>query len=105
MIVLDAGLRANKVHDDYLAGRNWQKRAAVEATGFGFGTVGGLAVGAAAVKGGTALGIAMLATPVGWVIIIGAAVTVGVLAAKVGDGLGQGAAGCLYEKSSTVNWF
>ncbi len=63
LIVLDAGLRADKVHDDYLAGRNWQKRAAVEASGFGLATAGGIAVGAAAVKGGTALGIAMLATP------------------------------------------
>tara|TARA_R110002050_G_scaffold215099_7_gene351228 strand:- start:133 stop:246 length:114 start_codon:yes stop_codon:yes gene_type:complete len=37
--------------------------------------------------------------------VIIAAVTIGVLAAKVGDGLGQGIAGYLYDKSSTLNWF
>jgi hypothetical protein len=41
---------------------------------------------------------------VSWV-IIGAAVTVGVVAAKVGDALGQGVAGYLHDKSSTMYWF
>ena len=47
----------------------------------------------------------MLAIPVGWVIIIGAAVTVGIVAAKGGDWFGQGIAGYLYDTSTTVNWF
>ncbi|MCI2282412.1 hypothetical protein L3081_02115 [Colwellia sp. MSW7] len=51
LIVLDAGLRANAVHNDYLAGHNWQKRAAVEVSGFGLATAGGLWVGGQAVTG------------------------------------------------------
>ncbi len=61
---------------------------------------------------------------VGWAIIIGAVVTVvtvgvvaakcefigssivaGIVTAKVGDGLGQGAAAYLSNKSSTMHWF
>ena len=101
LIVLDAGLRANKVHDDYLAGRNWQKRAAVEASGFGLATAGGIVAGQTIVSTATGLGIAMLATPVGWVFIIGAAVTVGIMAAKVGDGIGKFGANQAYDLG---NW-
>lgn len=42
---------------------------------------------------------------VGCVIIIGAAVAVVIVGAKVGDGLGQGAAAYLSNKSSTMYWF
>ena len=105
LIVLDAGVRAGNVHIDYLAGRNWQRRAAVETTGFGFGTAAGLAVGQATITAAAGLGIALLATPVGWVIIICAAIAVGILAAKGGDVIGQNAAGYLYDKSSTFNGF
>ena len=101
--MLDAGVRANAVHNDYLAGRNWQKRAAVEASGFGLATAGGIAAGVGIVEAG--LSIAMLATPVGWVFIIGSSIAVGIVAAKVGDGNGQGIAGYLYDKSSILNWF
>jgi len=102
LFVIDAGIRAGNVHSDYLAGRDWQKRAVVETAGFGTAGAFGLIAGGAVVE--AALGIALLATPVGWVIIIGAGITVGYLAAKVGDGLGQDAAGYLYDKSSTGSW-
>ncbi|MGK0249950.1 MAG: hypothetical protein ACI910_002714, partial [Oleispira sp.] len=101
LIVLDAGIRAGDVHVDYLSGKNWQKRAAVEATGFGFSTAAGLATGTAIVEVG--LGIAMLATPVGWVFIIGASITVGILAAKAGDGIGQLAANKSYDLGTWLN--
>jgi hypothetical protein len=83
------------VRIDHLLGRNWHKRAAVEATGFGFGTAAGLATGAAVVEAG--LGIALLATPVGWVIIIGASIAVGIVAAKSGDIAGKWAANEAYN--------
>ena len=103
LIMLDAGVRAGDVHVDYLSGKNWQKRAAVEMTGFGFGTAAGLATGAAVVEAG--LGIALLATPVGWVIIIGASLTFGIVAAKGGDWFGKGLSEYLYDNSSNVSWF
>jgi len=34
LIVIDAGVRAGNVHLDYLAGQNWQRRAAVETAGY-----------------------------------------------------------------------
>ncbi len=100
-IVLDAGIRAGNVHTDYLAGRNWQKRAAVETVGFGLGTAAGLWVGGQAITAG--LGIAMLATPVGWVIIIGAAIAVGIVAAKSGDIAGKWAANKAFDIGDWLN--
>lgn len=105
LIAIDATSRIGDVHVDYLSGNNWQKRAAVEATGFGFGTVGGILASQAVVSSASGLGIALLATPVGWVIIIGAAITVGIVAAKGGDQIGKGLSEFLYNKSSSVSWF
>ena len=102
-IALDAGTRIGDVHVDYLSGKNWQKRAAVEATAFGAGTALGVWAGGQAVAAG--LSIALLATPVGWVIIIGASIAIGIVAAKAGDNLGRGFSEFLYNKSSNVSWF
>jgi len=101
LIVLDAGVRAGNVHVDYLSGKNWEKRATSEIAGFGFGTAAGLATGAAVVEAG--LGIALLATPVGWVIIIGASLAVGVLAAKAGDNFGKFSANQAYDFGTWLN--
>ena len=103
LIVLDAGIRAGNVHTDYLSGKDWQKRAVVEATGFGLGTYAGLTTGAAVIEAG--LGIALLATPAGWVFIIGSSIAFGIVAAKGGDWLGQGLSELLYNTSSNINWF
>jgi len=100
LILIDAGVRVGNVHTDYLSGNDWQRRAVVETTGFGFGTAAGLAVGAEVIAAG--LGIAMLATPVGWVFIIGSAIAVGYMASKVGDAGGKWAAGALYDTSSSL---
>ena len=81
--------------------KNWQKRAAVETAGFGLSTAEGLATGAAVVEAG--LGIALLAPPVGWVIIIGASIAVGIVAAKAGDGIGQLAANKSYDLGTWLN--
>lgn len=82
LIMLDAGVRAGDVHADYLSGKDWQKRAAVETASFGTSTIFGIAAGQATVTAASGLGIALLATPVGWVIIVGAAITVGIIAAN-----------------------
>jgi hypothetical protein len=101
LLIVDAGVRVGKVHNDYLVGRNWQRKAAVEATGFGFGAAAGLIVGAEIIT--TGLSIAMLATPVGWVFVIGSSLALGILAAKGGDALGQLAAEKTYDLSTFLN--
>ena len=103
LIVLDAGIRAGKVHTDYVSGKDWQKRAAVETTSFGTSTIFGIAAGQATVSAASGLGIALLATPVGWVIIIGAAITVGIVAAKGGDSFGRFAANQAYDLGTWLN--
>ena len=101
LIMLDAGVRAGNVHVDYLSGKNWQKRAAVETAGFGTSAVFGIAAGTAAIKAG--LGIALLATPLGWVLIIGASIAVGIVAAKSGDIAGKWAANQAYDLGTWLN--
>jgi len=101
--VLDAGIRAGKVHTDYLSGKDWQKRAAVETAGFGLGTALGVCAGGQAVAAG--LSIALLATPAGWIFIIGSSIAFGIVAAKGGDWLGQGLSELLYNASSNISWF
>lgn len=65
----NATSRIGDVQVDYLSGKDWQKRPAVEATGFGLGTYAGLVTGAAVIKAG--LGIALLATPLtGYLLLI-----------------------------------
>jgi hypothetical protein len=103
LIVLDAGIRAGNVHVDYLSGKNWEKRATVEMAGFGFGTAAGIFAGQTVVSSAAGLGIALLATPVGWVIIIGAAITVGIVAAKGGDWFGQLVANKSYDFGTWLN--
>ena len=51
----------------------------------------------------TGLGIALLATPAGWVIVIGASIAVGILAAKGGDWFGQLAANTGYDFGTWLN--
>lgn len=101
LIAIDATSRIGDVHVDYLSGKDWQKRAAVEATGFGLGTYAGLVTGAAVIKAG--LGIALLATPVGWVFVIGTSIAVGIIAAKAGDSIGQLAANKSYDFGTWLN--
>ena len=103
LILIDAGVRAGNVHIDYLSGRDWQRRAAVEATGFGFGAAAGVIAGQAVITTATGLGIALLATPVGWCIIIGSSIVIGIMAAKAGDGFGQWTANQAYDFGSWIN--
>ncbi len=47
----------------------------------------------------------LLAILVGWVIIIGASIVVGIVAAKVGDDVGKSLAGGAYDLSSWLSSF
>ncbi|MFC3149527.1 hypothetical protein ACFOEK_00650 [Litoribrevibacter euphylliae] len=103
IILLDAGLRVNNVHADYKAGKDWQRTAVTETVGFGAGTAAGVIVGSAVAK--AALSVAMFATPVGWVFVIGAGLVAGYVAAKGVDTYGKKLAGFAYDTSSNTNWF
>ncbi|QLE84481.1 hypothetical protein FLM48_04880 [Shewanella sp. Scap07] len=102
MIVLDAGIRARSVREDFYAGRDWHRSAVVETTGFGLGTAAGLWVGSQVVM--SALGVALLATPVGWVLAVGGAIAMGTLASVALDEVGQFIAGSAYDISSSIKW-
>ena len=101
LIALDAGLRANTVRNSYINKQDWQRELAVQTTGFGAGGAAGLAAGrltaSALAAGAVAIGLSV--TPIGWVIIIGAALTVGYIAANEVDKAAQKAAGNIYDKN------
>jgi hypothetical protein len=91
LFVLDAGL-----HGMYQSGGDWQRQAVMEVTGFGLGGAFGLGAGQLAISGLTALGLGL--TPVGWVVMIGAAAAVGSGAAYVADSKAQSVAGAIYDR-------
>ncbi|MBL0689701.1 MAG: hypothetical protein JJW02_09800 [Pseudoalteromonas sp.] len=103
VIAIDAGLRADSVYDDYKAGKDWQRSAVREATGFGLGTAAGIGAGSATVTAGVGMAIAM--GPVGWVILIGAGLGAGFIVGKAGDEVGKFVSGQLYDLSSNIDWF
>jgi len=103
IIMFDAYLRVDSVYADYTAGKDWQRSAVMETAGFGFGTAAGIYVGTNVVT--AALGVTLLATPVGWFFVIGAGLAAGYGAAKFGDWASKQAAGYAYDQSSKLNWF
>lgn len=99
-LVVDAGFRASDVHDQYKAGEYWQKSAAIETTAFASSAIVGLKFGGSAIAiTGFALGVTLAATPIGWVIIIGAGLAAGYAGAVVGNALGKTIATELYDVS------
>ena len=99
-LILDAGFRVQGVSADKTAGRDWQRRAVMETTGFGLGAAAGAYVGGGIIA--STLGVALMATPVGWVLVIGAGITAGYFAAKGGDILGKGLSGVMYDRD--ISW-
>jgi hypothetical protein len=71
----------------------------METTGFGLGAAAGAATGSSIIA--STLGVALMATPVGWVFVIGVGITAGYFAAKTFDGIGQGAAGAIYDRDTS----
>jgi hypothetical protein len=70
--------------------------------GLGLGSATDIVVGGKVVA--STLGVALMATPVGWVLVIGVGITAGYFAAKAFDGLGQWTAGKAYDTSKSVSW-
>ena len=96
LILLDAGIRVQKVRGAYDSGGDWQRQAVLETTGFGAGGAAGLLAGKGAIAGMTVLGLA--ATPVGWVVLIGVAAAVGFGAAYYMDKKAKSVAGLIYDR-------
>ena len=87
LAVIDFTSRIGAIHNTYKAGGNWEKKMFVEGSGFAMGAI----TGAAMVKGGLAL--LALATPAGWVYLIGAGIAITAAAAAasmVADGQTKG---------------
>ncbi|NRB42073.1 MAG: hypothetical protein HRU20_26975 [Pseudomonadales bacterium] len=70
----------------------------METTAFGASTAMGMFVGNAVVA--SMLGVAMFATPVGWVFAIGIGLAAGYTAAKIGDRIGKNVSATLYDTSA-----
>ncbi|MCF6250998.1 MAG: hypothetical protein L3J75_06980 [Methylococcaceae bacterium] len=80
LVVIDFGSRVGNIRNSYQAGANWEKELFVESSSFAISATAGIV----AVDVGTAsLGFLMLATPVGWIGLIAAGVTVAVGSAGV----------------------
>ena len=98
LILLDAGIRVQKVHGMYNNGGDWQRQAVLETTGFGVGGAAGLLAGQGVIAGITALGLAV--TPVGWVVMIGVAAAAGFGAGYVMDQVGKDTAAWVYDRGN-----
>ncbi len=72
----------------------------METTGFGLGAAAGTFVAGKIIA--SALGVALMATPVGWVLVIGVGITAGYFSAKGGDVLGKGLSGFIYDRD--ISW-
>jgi len=94
-IMLDAGLRVRNVKKTHGHGDNWQREAAIQTTGFGFGGAAALSAGKAVAGGMVSIGLA--ATPAGWVVMIGVGVAVGFGTGYIGDRFGRGVASSVWD--------
>ena len=101
ILVFDAGLRANAVHDTYLAGDNWHRHMVQEITGFGAGAAAGILAGKWATAGATVL---LMSTPLGWLFAILFGLAVGFTAGYLADQFGRNRAGLIYDTSAATNW-
>jgi|GEM_PF-1685445 len=96
VIALDAGLRLRSVHESYQRNEDWQRQLALQTTGFGAGGASGILAGKATVGALTMIGLG--ATPVGWVVMIGAGVAAGFYAGSRGDSWGRQFASWLFDR-------
>ena len=98
---VDAGFRAASVYDKYQTGGNWQKSATIETAAFGGAGATGAYLGGMAVS--WALELTIAATPVGWIIVIGAGLTAGYTGAVVGDAIVRKATTKIYNTSDRTS--
>jgi len=101
-LIFDAGIRVKGVRAHKEAGKDWQRKAVMETTGFGLGAAAGAFTGTAIIT--STVGIALMATPVGWVFVIGTGITAGYFMAKGFDTIGKGVAGYAYDTSKGMSW-
>jgi hypothetical protein len=95
LLVLDAGIRINKVRQTHNQGGDWVRTATVETVGMGFGFAAGYLTTTAVL--GTASSLMLAATPVGWAILIVGGITLGYLAATTLDDRAKSIAGQIYD--------
>lgn len=95
VLVLDFGLRTNKVNTAYRTGGDASRMAVTQYSGFVFNAGTGYFVAA----GAKALGMALVLGPVGWVVLIGAAAVVGFTAATWMDNKAQDVSGKIYDST------
>jgi hypothetical protein len=101
-LIFDAGIRVKGVRAHQESGKDWQRKAVMEITGFGLGAAAGAFTGAAIIS--SSVGIALMATPVGWVFVIGTGIAAGYFMAKGFDTIGKGVAGYAYDASKGMSW-
>jgi hypothetical protein len=97
LAVIDFGSRAGDIYTDYKAGGNWEREMFVQSSSFALSAGVG---GALTVAGMGVLEIALAATPVGWLLILGGLAVAGVAAAGstyIGN-LTEHTAGSYYDK-------
>lgn len=96
LVALDAGVRVHRVNNVYKQGGNWQREATIQTTGFGMGGAAGLYAGSKVIAGLTTIGLGL--TPIGWVVMIGVGVAVGIGAAYAFDTGGKNLAAKLWDR-------
>lgn len=96
LLVLDFGLRTNWVGNTYYNGGDAVRMGITQYSGFDTGAATGYLVGV----GTKAIGLALMLSPAGWVVLIGAAAVVGFGAATLADNGVQKATGYGYDTVS-----
>ena len=82
LVVIDFGSRIGNIRNSYQAGENWERELFIESSSFAASAT----IGITAVNVGNAtLGFLMVATPVGWVGLVVAGLTVAVMSAGVSN--------------------
>jgi hypothetical protein len=80
LVVIDFGSRVGNIRNSYQAGENWERELFVESSSFVAGAIiGNIAINA----GSAALSFLVIATPIGWVGLVAAGITVAALGAGV----------------------
>ena len=78
VVAVDLGMRVNRLHEQHEARGDWQRSAVTEAAGFAASGMAGVALTGAALQ---TLNVIALATPAGWVLVLGGVALAGVITA------------------------
>lgn len=103
-VVVDAGLRANKIYTTHEGGGDWMRESAIQMVGFGAGGAAGGLTGKIVVGGGALLAAQaglLVAGPVGWAVlgvVVGAGLLAGFAVGSYADKEGQGLAASIWDR-------